>query len=186
MKALFATGNPGKFKEVKAVFSKYGIELERLDDEYPEIQSDTLEDVVDWGLGWLWERHRRPIIIDDSGLFVRSLGGFPGVFSAYVFMSIGCEGIIKLLEGEEDRSAAFRCCAGFSAQDGRKTIVIGSAEGCIIDEKRGTGGFGYDPVFVPEGEQRTFAQMTLEEKNSMSHRGRAFAKLAEVLKRNPE
>ncbi|KYK29587.1 MAG: hypothetical protein AYK23_01610 [Candidatus Proteinoplasmatales archaeon SG8-5] len=181
MKVKFVTGNMGKFAEVSAIFAEQGIELERLEDEYPEIQSDRLEDVVDWGLDWLWERHKQPIIIDDSGLFIKGLGGFPGVFSAYVFKNIGCAGILKLLDGLDDREAEFMCCAGYADEAGNKVVVFGCVEGQIIRREMGTGGFGYDPIFVPAGEERTFAQLSLEEKNSHSHRGKAFRKLAQVL-----
>jgi len=182
VKILFATGNPGKLREVEARFAALGIEVEQLVDEYPEIQSDDLETVVDLGLDWLWERHKMAIIIDDSGLFINALGGFPGVFSAYVFKSLGCGGILKLMDGVKDRSAEFRCCAGFIGLDGKKIIVNGVAEGVIIHEKLGDSGFGYDPIFMPVGEKKTFAQMELDEKNSISHRGRAFAELAARLK----
>ena len=103
MKVLFATGNPGKLKEVQAKFANLGFEVEQLVDEYPEIQTDTLEDVVEEGLKWLYERHKLPIIIDDSGLFIEALGGFPGVYSAYVFKTLGCDGILKQMEGLENR-----------------------------------------------------------------------------------
>jgi len=89
---LFATGNEGKLNEVKEMLAPLDIQVERLDDEYPELQTDGLEQVVDWGLDWLRERHHSPLIIDDSGLFIDALGGFPGVYSAYVFKTLGCEG----------------------------------------------------------------------------------------------
>ena len=82
MKLLFATGNPGKLAEVQAKFADMGFEVEQLVDEYPEIQADTLEEVVAEGLRYLFQHHRCPIIIDDSGLFIETLGGFPGVYSA--------------------------------------------------------------------------------------------------------
>ena len=182
MKVLFATGNMGKLQEVKAKFVAHGIEVERLDDRYPELQVDTLEEVVNWGLDWLWNRHKKTLMVDDSGLFIDSLKGYPGVYSAYVFKTLGCEGILKLLEGKKDRSAEFRCCAGYVDSNGVKTLVIGKVKGQIINEKRGTGGFGYDPLFVPDGYEKTFAQMQTDEKNSISHRGRAFDLLAEKLK----
>jgi XTP/dITP diphosphohydrolase len=183
MKILFATGNMGKLTEVKLNFKAIGIMVEHLDDRYPELQVDTLEEVVDWGLDWLWKRHKKPLMIDDSGLFIDSLRGYPGVYSAYVFKTLGCDGILKLLKGKKDRSAEFRCCAGYIDSKGKKILVVGKVKGRIIDEKRGTGGFGYDPTFVPDGHDKTFAQMSTDEKNSLSHRGRAFDLLAERLKR---
>lgn len=167
---------------MKALFGGLGHDVEQLKDEYPEIQADTLEDVVESGLKWLWERHHVPIIIDDSGLFVNALKGFPGVYSAYVYKTIGYQGVLKLLEGAEDRKAEFRCCAGYVDADGSITTRSGVSAGKIIDEARGTGGFGYDPVFVPEGFDLTFAELELGIKNRISHRGRAFAMLAEAMK----
>ena len=182
MKILFETGNPGKLREVQALFGALGHDVEQLRDEYPEIQADTLEEVVEAGLKWLWERHHAPIIIDDSGLFIDALKGFPGVYSAYAFKTIGCAGILKLMEGVENRKAEFRCCAGYVDAKGGIFTRSGATEGRLIHETRGTGGFGYDPIFVPEGTAQTFAEMEMGAKNRISHRGRAFAMLAEAMK----
>jgi XTP/dITP diphosphohydrolase len=182
MKILFETGNQGKLKEVKALFGALGHEVEQLKDEYPEIQADTLEEVVEAGLKWLWERHHAPIIIDDSGLFVNALKGFPGVYSAYVYKTIGYQGVLKLLDGVDERGAEFKCCAGYVDANGRITMRSGASAGRIIHEARGTGGFGYDPVFVPEGFDLTFAELDLGIKNRISHRGKAFALLADAMK----
>lgn len=181
MKIYFATGNPGKLKEVSEKFAGIGLEVMQLDDEYPEIQTHRLEEVVRWGLDWLWERHKAPLMIDDSGLFIQAFDAFPGVYSAYVFKALGCEGVLKLMEGVDARQAEFRCCAGYIDGDGQ-VILTGTVKGRIIHEMRGTSGFGYDPIFIPEGQEKTFAQMSVEEKNSMSHRGRAFGLLADKLK----
>lgn len=158
-----------------------GIDLERLDVSYPEVQADTLEEVVENALDWLSSRYGQGLVVDDSGLFVSTLKGFPGVYSSYVFRTIGCEGILSLLAGAENREATFVACFGLAAGDERH-IFKGEASGAIADEMRGTGGFGFDPIFVPDGHQRTFAEMTLHEKNEVSHRGRAVEKLALYLK----
>ncbi len=181
MRLLFATGNKGKLKEVAEKFSAIGIDIEQLDDEYPEVQTDELENVVKWGLDWLRERRKTPLVIDDSGLFINDLGGFPGVYSAYVFRTLGCKGLLKLMEGCENRQAEFRCCAGHIDR-GRSVIVTGRVQGLIIGEMRGSGGFGYAPLFVPVGEDRTFAEMSVAEKNARSHRGKAFDLLIQKLR----
>jgi len=178
MKVLFATGNPGKLKEVQAKFAKLGFEVEQLVDEYPEVQADTLEEVVTSGLKWLYGRHKTPIIIDDSGLFIETLAGFPGVYSAYVFKTLGCEGILKQMEYIDNRRAEFRCCAGYIDADGQIVMKAGNSQGYIIHEKRGSGGFGYDPIFMPDEYSQTFAELDMESKNQISHRGRAFEALA--------
>lgn len=178
MKVLFATGNAGKLKEVQAKFSPLGFEVEQLVDEYPEIQADTLEEVVANGLRWLWGRHKMPIIIDDSGLFIETLSGFPGVYSAYVFKTLGCDGVLKQMEGLDNRRAEFRCCAGYVDASNRIILKTGHSQGSIIHETRGTGGFGYDPIFMPYEYNQTFAEIDIISKNKISHRGRAFEKLA--------
>jgi XTP/dITP diphosphohydrolase len=177
----FATGNPGKLNEVSEKFAGIGIEVVQLDDEYPEIQTDNLEEVVRWGLDWLWERHKVPLMIDDSGLFIEAFDAFPGVYSAFVFKALGCEGVLKLMEGIDVRRAEFRCCAGYIDGNGQ-VIVTGTSKGRITLELLGTGGFGYDPIFVPQEQEKTFAQMSVEEKNSMSHRGKAFGLLTDKLR----
>ena len=182
MKVLFATGNPGKLREVQAKFAPLGFEVEQLKDEYPEIQADTLEEVVQEGLKWLYERHKTPIIIDDSGIFIEALAGFPGVYSAYVFKTLKCEGILKQMEYIDNRRAEFRCCAGYVDADGQISFKTGYSQGYIIYEKRGSGGFGYDPIFVPDEFNQTFAELDMESKNKISHRGRAFEELANALK----
>ena len=153
---------------------EHGYELEHIKTTYPEIQANTLEETVEPGLRWLMERYSRPMMIDDSGLFVDALKGFPGVYSSYVFKTLGCDGILKLMEGVKDRSARFECCIGFMSPGKKPTMVKGIAKGSISTEKSGTGGFGYDPVFVPEGYSRTYALFEVPEKNRISHRGRAI------------
>lgn len=161
----------------------HGYELERLKTRYPEIQADTLEETIIPGLEWLMDKYNRPLMIDDSGLFVDALGGFPGVYSAYVFRTIGCDGILRLMDRVKDRSARFECCIGFMLPGKASSIVKGVSLGRIAKKKAGTGGFGYDPVFVPEGYSKTFAQLEIAEKNRISHRGRAIEAFLKVLPR---
>ncbi|HEX9908441.1 MAG TPA: RdgB/HAM1 family non-canonical purine NTP pyrophosphatase [Thermoplasmata archaeon] len=154
--------------------AEHGYELERIKTAYPEIQADTLEETIVPGLRWLIERHSKPLMIDDSGLFIDALKGFPGVYSSYVFRTIGCDGILRLMERVEERGARFECCIGFLSPGGKPFIAKGVAVGSISREKAGTGGFGYDPIFVPEGHAKTYAQLEICQKNEISHRGRAI------------
>jgi len=153
---------------------EHGYELEHVKTTYPEIQADTLDETIVPGLTWLMERYQRPIMIDDSGLFIDALKGFPGVFSSYVFRTVGCDGILRLMEGMKNRSARFECCIGFLVPGKEPHISKGVAKGSISEKKAGTGGFGYDPVFVPDGHVKTYAQIEIAEKNKISHRGRAI------------
>ena len=182
MRLAFVTSNPGKSEEARKYFEPLGVEVYQLRFPYPEIQADTLEEVAEYGAKWLAERIDGPFFLDDSGLFINALKGFPGVYSAYVYKTLGIDGILKLLEGVDDRSAYFKSVVAY--WDGELHLFKGRVDGEIIREKRGNGGFGFDPVFRPSGFDRTFAEMTTEEKNEISHRGRALKAFAEWLKEN--
>ncbi|MGB2581310.1 MAG: RdgB/HAM1 family non-canonical purine NTP pyrophosphatase [Thermoplasmata archaeon] len=161
----------------------HGYELEHLDTAYPEIQADTLEETIVPGLTWLVSKYDRPVIIDDSGFFVDALKGFPGVFSSYVYRTIGCEGILRLMEGRPDRSARFECCSGFMTPGDEPFIAEGVAKGTVSHEMKGSGGFGYDPIFINEGHTKTYAELDVDEKNKASHRGKAIESFVDELPR---
>ena len=160
-----------------------GYELEHIDVSYPEIQAASLEETISPGLTWLVSKFGRPIMIDDSGFFVNALKGFPGVYSSYVFKTIGCEGILKLMEGKDDRSARFECCIGFVTPGQDSFIAKGVSKGTISLEIRGSGGFGYDPIFINEGHSKTYAELDVVEKNEVSHRGKAIEAFVRELPR---
>jgi XTP/dITP diphosphohydrolase len=177
------TSNPGKVKEYREVLTALGIETEHLHMTYDEVQSSDLEEVVSKGMEEVRRKGIRDFIIDDSGLFIDSLGGFPGVWSAYVQKTIGNRGVLKLMECVEDRRAEFRCCIGCDV-GGRTTIVTGKCRGLILPEEAGCGGFGFDPIFSSDGET-SFADIAPETKNRISHRGDAIRLLlAELGKEN--
>jgi XTP/dITP diphosphohydrolase len=163
--------------------AQHGYELEHLRTPYPEIQADSLEITIIPGLQWLVSKFQRPVMIDDSGLFVDALGGFPGVYSSYAFKTLGCDGILRLMQGEQRRGARFECCIGFERPGQEPFIAKGVAKGSISEQKMGEGGFGFDPIFVHEGHDKTYAQLDIGEKNSISHRGRAIALFLEELPR---
>ena len=179
MKLKVITSNPGKVAEFQRAFADMGIEMEHLRLPYDEIQTSELEEVVEKGMAEIRAKGVRDFIIDDSGMFVNALKGFPGVYSAYGQKTIGNAGILKLMEGVEDRSAVFKCCIGCDI-GGRTIIVTGTCDGVILDAPRGDGGFGYDPIFSPDG-KRSFAEIGIEEKNRMSHRGNAIELLRREL-----
>ncbi len=167
----FVTSNKGKFAEAQNIIP----DLVQLDIGYTEIQADTLEEVVLFGMRELSSRLNAPFIIEDAGLFIDALNGFPGVYSAYVQKTIGNEGILKLMDGAEKRDAVFRSIVGYSAPGRDHVIFKGELRGRICFEPRGTGGFGYDPIFEVDG--KTVAEMGIEEKNRISHRGRSMMAL---------
>lgn len=161
--------------------AQHGYELEHLKVSYPEVQADSLEGTIEPALAWLASRCARPMMIDDSGLFIDALNGFPGVYSSYVYKTLGCEGILRLMAGMNSRGARFECCIGFMVPAEEPFLAKGVAKGSISETARGSGGFGYDPIFVPEEYDRTYAEMDTIEKNELSHRGRAIESLLEAL-----
>jgi XTP/dITP diphosphohydrolase len=179
MKIYFVTTNDGKFEEVKRMLP--GHDVIRKDVAYPEIQADCLEEVAEFGMNFLVRIMDGNIMLEDSGLFIEALNGFPSVYSAYVFKSIGNRGILKLMEGAEKRRAYFKSVIAF--YDSEIKFFEGKCHGHISEHQKGKEGFGYDPIFVPEGCKKTFGEMDKKEKNEYSHRGKAVAKLREFLER---
>lgn len=185
---VLATANPDKAAEIAAILGP-GIELLPRPAALGEVDEtgDTLEENARIKARAIVEATGRPAIADDTGLEVAALDGRPGVYSSR-YAGEGASyaaNVAKLLAemaGQEERSARFRTVALALWPDGRELVAEGQVSGRISEEAQGSDGFGYDPVFVPDGESRTFAEMALEEKNSVSHRGRAFRALAEKLR----
>lgn len=188
MKILFASSNENKIKEIKALLPE-GIELVSLADidfheEIPET-SPTIEENAIQKATFLADKLSIPCFADDTGLVIPKLKGEPGVYSArYAGEQRNADDnmnlVLQKLENRTARSAHFLTVIALHIFN--KTVVFeGQVDGTITTEKRGTNGFGYDPIFVPENETRTFAEMSPEEKNGMSHRGRALAKMIDFL-----
>lgn len=172
MKILFATSNPHKLREANAVGKLYGIEFIQLKEPYPEIRDDDVAKIAEEGAIYVYGKTRKPVVVDDTGLFIDALNGFPGPYSAYVYKKIGCEGILKLLSGSMDREAKFVSAVGFCDKEGSK-VFVGECIGRISEEMRGKQAFGYDPVFLPENETKTFAEDDVM-KQKVSHRRKSF------------
>ncbi len=171
----FITSNDNKFKEAEEIFSAHDIPIERMLRPYKEIQADTLEEVVEEALGGIEESE---VFIEDSGIFVDALHGFPGVYSRYIEDTIGNDAILKLLSDVKDRGAVFQSVVGYKGKDVK--VFEGRIEGEIAREQRGRGGFGYDPIFVPKGFNKTFAE-DIKLKMRLSHRKQAMEQLAKYL-----
>ena len=143
-----------------------------------EIRSD---DVAEIARAAAVEANRalgRAVVVDDTGFFIDALNGFPRAYPAFVLETIGRRGILRLMEGVEDRRARFVTAVAYC--DGLQVkSFVGTMEGRIARDERGTGGFGYDPIFIPEGHDSTYAELSLEEKVSISHRTRAFTAFLE-------
>ncbi|EJN58254.1 non-canonical purine NTP pyrophosphatase [Halogranum rubrum] len=208
----YVTTNPGKVRE--AVDYLGTDEVQQFDFDYTEIQAPELGPIAAHGAREAYRHVGEPVLVDDAGLFVDALGGFPGPYSSYVEDTVGVERVWNLGKDEENRRAEFRCvlayCDGeeFRASPDpidRDDRVAAAAAGADENEEegealpvklfegvvrgrlvapRGEGGFGYDPIFEHDG--KTMAEMDTEEKNAISHRGRALAKFGEWFQERTE
>ncbi len=173
------TSNDGKAREFSEALKGMPFRLERVHGAYEEVQADTLDEVAIKSAQDLLAAGDvpRPFFLEDAGLFVDALRGFPGVYSAYVYRTVGCQGVLRLLQGVEDRAARFESRIALVTTWGEVELFTGTGVGAIAPEARGEGGFGFDPIFVARGEERTYAQMPLREKERVSHRGAAVMAL---------
>ncbi len=187
MKIVFATGNKGKLKEAKEIFQGHEIVSikEFFADFNPVEKGDTfLQNAVIKAEEAVKMTSGTAVLSDDSGLVVPALNGNPGVYSSRYGGEDGNDALNrkKLLDEMKDisdRRAYFQCTAVLLKSDGSAIVETGKCHGTIGFDEKGTGGFGYDPVFIPEGYEKTMAELTPEEKNALSHRGIAFRKIME-------
>ena len=184
---FFATGNIHKFNEARAVLSSYGIAAGMLRMKGIEIQSDSLREIAANSAAKAFKQSHLPLIVEDAGLFVDALKGFPGPYAAYVYKTIQNSGLLKLLDGVKNRKATF--CSSIAYCDSENGAIVcfeGETAGEITTQERMLSfesAFGFDPIFQPNGSSRTFAEMTLKEKNRVSHRAQGLRKFAEWYKR---
>jgi XTP/dITP diphosphohydrolase len=187
---VLATRNAGKVTELQRILAPYGVDLVGLDPDF-EPGPETAPDFRGNALAKAREAAAHtglPAVADDSGLAVDALNGMPGILSARWAGRHGDDvANLELLLGQiadvpaPRRTARFVCAAAAVLPDGRELVVEESLEGRITQSPRGTNGFGYDPVFVPEGRTRTTAELPSDEKDAISHRGKAFRALAPLL-----
>jgi XTP/dITP diphosphohydrolase len=182
VQAIFVTTNEHKRREVQQIL---GVALGRADLDLPEIQAIDPAEVA-------MEKARAarealgdtdlPVLVEDSGLMVDAWGGFPGALTKWIMQSVGNEGLLRMLAPGEDRSARAVCVVALAEADGNVRTFRGEVPGTVAESPRGEGGFGYDPVFVPGWSSLTYAEMG-EDKNTDSHRARAFRAAREWLER---
>lgn len=173
----FVTSNKHKFDEVKPLFNKAGLELQWNHLKYEEIQADTTEEVSSDSCRKLQNLVNGDFFIEDTGLYIEDLHGFPGVYSSYVQKTIGNAGVMKLLSGKASR-AVFKTVITLS-EKGALMQFSGNLDGKISDSEIGSRGFGYDPIFIPDGLEKSLGELETEEKNRISHRFKATASLIE-------
>lgn len=183
---VLATRNRGKVEEFRALVGEFGVDIKSLDDFGPlppvEEDGETFEENAYKKAHFTARALGLPALADDSGLEVEALGGQPGVLSARYAGEGASDGdnnrkLLKALEGKTDRKAAFQCVIAIAVPRGPALIYEGRCAGEITPEERGKNGFGYDPVFFYPPLNRTFAELSREEKNRVSHRGQAMAEL---------
>ena len=192
MRVHFVTGNQNKVTEASGILSPLGFVIERLliggqvpdliepqAEGIEEIAISKLEQAISLTMGTEFENE--VLLVEDSGLFIDSLSGFPGPYSSFVHEKIGLSGVLSLMSGETDRSAEFRAVAAVSFQ-GNMLTSTGICRGVISENISGESGFGYDPIFIPEeANGRTCAQLPSHEKSAISHRGFALKGVSELL-----
>lgn len=168
MEIFFATSNDHKFAEAEEMLGRAGIAIRRMPLAHNEIRSESTEEIARDALAYAYGRLGKPVFVEDAGLFIDSLNGFPGTYSGWALRKIGTAGILRLLSGSDNRAARFESCIAYT--DGRSTeAFLGVCRGSIAENRRGSGGFGYDPIFIPEGRSQTFAE-SIQLKNNISHR----------------
>jgi len=179
--AFLVTSNIHKFNEARRVLNKYKIATAMLKKiGAVEIQDDNIDNVAKASAVDAVKKCNLPIMVEDAGLFIKALKGFPGPYSSHVYRTIGNDGILQLMENITNRNASFKSVVAFLSPTMDKPLCFsGEAKGKIVKEKHGSGGFGFDPIFKPLNSSKTFAEMTVEEKNQNSHRALAFYKFAE-------
>ncbi|MEC7640736.1 MAG: RdgB/HAM1 family non-canonical purine NTP pyrophosphatase [Nitrospinota bacterium] len=170
----FVTGNSNKLIEAGQIL---GIPLEQaVLQELDELQTHNVEEVVVHKLNQAYHKLQAPVMVEDSGLIFCAWNGLPGALVKWFEISVGCGGLVKMLEPFSDRSAYAVCYVG--VHDGGETkIAKGEVRGNIALTERGANGFGWDSIFIPDGHVRTFAEMNAVEKNAISHRKKAFEAL---------
>ena len=161
------------------MLAEKGIGVEHFQFDHREIRSDSLEEIARDAAEAAHKACGKPVFVEDTGLFIDSLNGFPGTYSAWALKKLGIDGILKLLKGK-DRNAYFEACIAY--HDGeRVSVFFGRCEGTIAEEPSGDSGFGYDPIFIPAGHSQTFAQ-SIGLKKDISHRYKSVLEFSRSLK----
>lgn len=179
---VLVTGNPGKVVEARRLC---GLELEAVEIDLPEIQSLNLRDVVRAKAAEAWRRVGRPLVVEEVGLELAALNGFPGPLVKWMLDAMGAEGIAAAVRRLGDPRATARALLLLKTADD-EILAEGATSGELVVPGRGEGGFGWDPVFRPSGQDLTYGELSPEEKDRLSHRGRAWRDLLAKLSAGPD
>ena len=170
---LFASSNKNKFSEAKKILSNNQVKLHFFKSQLQEIQANSLDEIASKKVEDAFNKCKKPVIVEDDGLFIESLNGFPGPYSSFVFKTIGNNGILKLVKTQ--RNAEFRSVIAFCNKKNNIILFKANVKGKISKNPRGKG-WGYDPIFIPTGRNQTYAM--LNNKNEISHRYKALKKFS--------
>ncbi len=170
---LFASSNTNKYEEAKKILAEFDIELDFFQTDLVEIQDDSLAKIAVQKALNAYDKCKKPVIIEDDRLFIESLSGFPGPYSSYIFNTIGNNGILKLMG--DNRDAQFVAVIAFCDSSNEPTLFVSTVTGTISKNIQ-DGGWGYDPIFIPEKQNKTYAE--LADKNKLSHRYESLKKFA--------
>jgi len=172
------TQNRHKYQEARRTLDPFGIKIRMLASPKTEIQSTNLSKIAKFAAEEAAKKYNRTVLLEDSGLFVKVLNGFPGPFSSYVHDTIGVRGLLRLMARQTRRDAYFQASLAVASPRDSTQEFSGKVDGTISHKPAGKQGFGFDPIFIPRGARKTFAQGGTEFKDKYSHRAIAFRKLA--------
>ncbi len=180
-KLLFVTSNPNKALEARKILEKNGIYFKHISASYQEIQSSSLKTIAAESARYLYERLKTPLFLEDSGLFIEQLSGFPGPYSSFVYKTLGNSGVLKLMSTIANRTSRFESVVAYVESRDDIHLFSGIVSGKIANKERGKG-WGFDPIFIPRNCDETYAEMGIESKQRVSHRYIAFAKFSNWFK----
>ena len=159
----FVTSNKNKLKEFKAILGDK-IKISHIEMAYPELRSDDPEEIAKLAARQLADILKKPVVVEDSGLFIKYLNDFPGTCSAYIHKRIGLAGILNLMKGVKDRTCFYKSAVAYCEPKKEPISFLGIEEGKIAEKIRGNFGFGHDPIFIPKGKKQTYGEIKEAEK----------------------
>ncbi len=181
----FATSNDHKFEEAMIVLRPFRISPGRILDKGPELQSDDPGEIAAHAAKKSFLRERKPLFTEDTGLYIESLGGFPGTYASHAYQTLGIGSILKLVP-DSKREAEFTSAVAYCAGPGQPRVFKGTLNGKLAPVPRGHGGFGFDSVFIPEYSTKTLAEISIREKCRISHRAMALRTFAKWFASRPD
>lgn len=175
----FVTSNKNKVREFRQILEPE-IKINHIKISYPELRSDNPEEIARHSAEMLANKLKKPVVVEDSGLFIDVLNGFPGTCSAYIHKRIGLEGIIKLMKGIKNRNCTYKSAVAYCRPNKKAISFLGEEKGKVAKSIKGSYGFGHDPIFIPEGSSKTYGEME-NFKETKKFRRKAALKLRDCL-----